>query len=527
MLAPSGGGLILTKPLVLDQAFVYIAIDCQGNILCERDTIEVPYDNRNNTPTEQEAANIMQALKESQKTSRRKPGTGGSNEGTGSKPGVLDEFIVVYATSSEGTDIKLGVSDEEKDIKEEMDDKDGNVDDEGDDHISDTQDANDEDVKIESNEYDIYKYKIRVRKVSIVKDSADTDAPTFNLEQGSEKSASEILQIKREQAEKQHKPKFTIKSTNKAALEEYDLKSALYQSVHANKSFNRNPTNHRLYHALMEALIEDENTMDKGVTDTVKDHKRKHDDDEDDDDEDPLAGLNQVTRKGTSEVLFLRTPRPPTPDPEWNISVRLYLINQHSLGLIKWSLHKGYLGTPIGLLLVRSLALSSIKLSTTSRVLMHEYLKTSDLEVLRKLPKGYGHVEEIMVKRSDQQLYKFKEGDFVDLHLNDIEDMLLLVVQHKLFHLDGSVFSTRLLSGLQHKDANEKVDSCCPMRSDALVMGTASTAAKPYQGDSSEFYLITGSGGKAGGGGAVERWWSSPAVVLEQSSGGGVAGIWK
>ncbi|GJR10516.1 hypothetical protein Tco_0793168 [Tanacetum coccineum] len=28
-------------------------------------------------------------------------------------------------------------------------------------------------------------------------------------------------------------------------------------------------------------------------------------------------------------------------------------------------------------------------------------------------------------------------GDFVDLHLNDIGDMLLLAVQHKLFHLDG------------------------------------------------------------------------------------------
>ncbi|GJV80990.1 hypothetical protein Tco_1516860 [Tanacetum coccineum] len=51
---------------------------------------------------------------------------------------------------------------------------------------------------------------------------------------------------------------------------------------------------------------------------------------------------------------------------------------------------------------------------------------------------GYGHMEEIMVKRADQQLYKFKEGDFVDLHLNDIEDMLLLAVQHKLFHLDNN-----------------------------------------------------------------------------------------
>ncbi|GKG28082.1 hypothetical protein Tco_0406409, partial [Tanacetum coccineum] len=47
--------------------------------------------------------------------------------------------------------------------------------------------------------------------------------------------------------------------------------------MHENKSFNRNPSNYRLYHALMEALIEDENAMDRGVAKTVKDHKRKHD----------------------------------------------------------------------------------------------------------------------------------------------------------------------------------------------------------------------------------------------------------
>ncbi|GKB14884.1 hypothetical protein Tco_0848807 [Tanacetum coccineum] len=51
---------------------------------------------------------------------------------------------------------------------------------------------------------------------------------------------------------------------------------------------------------------------------------------------------------------------------------------------------------------------------------------------------GYGHLEEIVMKRADRQLYKFNEGDFMDLHLNDIEDMLLLSVQHKLFHLNDS-----------------------------------------------------------------------------------------
>ncbi|GKB64756.1 hypothetical protein Tco_0920942 [Tanacetum coccineum] len=395
-----------------------------------------------------QAADIMQALKESKKYSRRQLGTGGSNEGTGSIPRVLDESTVVSATSSEGTGIKPGVPDEEKDITKakvilewgdeqdsehynndndyvEKDNKDGDADDEGDDHVSVTQDADDEDDETESDEDEIYKYKIRVRKdedeeienaeveesdkgdeevtdaakedaektlkvkddtkktkipptssslsvslgfgdqflkfsfdsslVSTVKDSAGadvsslidipiqqetpqthfyccsspqvtpiissvqqtptpiptqpitTDAPTVTTavlesnaltavelrvaklekdiyldskvgdvfqkelqkhtadlihkyllhhlpeltkkptptaEQESKKSPYDILKIKKEQAEKQKKPHFTIKSTDKANLEEYDLKSALYQSINANKLFNKNPANH-------------------------------------------------------------------------------------------------------------------------------------------------------------------------------------------------------------------------------------------------------------------------------------------
>ncbi|GJS77881.1 hypothetical protein Tco_0727762 [Tanacetum coccineum] len=111
-----------------------------------------------------------------------------------------------------------------------------------------------------------------------------TKKPTPTAKQESKKSPSDSLKIKKEQAEKQKKPQFTIKSTYKAALEEYDLKSALYQSMHANKSLNKNPANHRLYHALMEALIKDE--------------------DDDDEDEDPLARPNQnkkTKRRRTKE----------------------------------------------------------------------------------------------------------------------------------------------------------------------------------------------------------------------------------
>ncbi|GJT43723.1 hypothetical protein Tco_0952438 [Tanacetum coccineum] len=45
----------------------------------------------------------------------------------------------------------------------------------------------------------------------------------------------------------------------------------------------------------------------------------------------------------------------------------------------------------------------------------------------------------IEVRREDQQLYKFKEGDFLKLHLHDIEDMLLLLVQKKLYNLERKV----------------------------------------------------------------------------------------
>ncbi|GJW59359.1 hypothetical protein Tco_0108694 [Tanacetum coccineum] len=47
----------------------------------------------------------------------------------------------------------------------------------------------------------------------------------------------------------------------------------------------------------------------------------------------------------------------------------------------------------------------------------------------------YGHLDEIKVRREDQQVYTFKEGDFPRLRLQDIEDMLLLLVQQKLTNL--------------------------------------------------------------------------------------------
>ncbi|GJW28595.1 putative ribonuclease H-like domain-containing protein [Tanacetum coccineum] len=102
--------------------------------------------------------------------------------------------------------------------------------------------------------------------------------------QESKKSPKEIIRAKKEQGEEKQDSTYSIRSTDKVDLEEFDLESALFKHMNKIKSANRNTTNYHLYHTLMEALIADEDAMDKEVADKVKDHKRKHDSDDDEDD---------------------------------------------------------------------------------------------------------------------------------------------------------------------------------------------------------------------------------------------------
>ncbi|GJV86375.1 hypothetical protein Tco_1530313 [Tanacetum coccineum] len=62
-------------------------------------------------------------------------------------------------------------------------------------------------------------------------------------------------------------------------------------------------------------------------------------------------------------------------------------------------------------------------------------LWATHVKVMRK--HGYGYLEKIVVRRADNVLYRFKEGDFPRLWINDIEDMLILVVQNWLTNLSG------------------------------------------------------------------------------------------
>ncbi|GKA07299.1 hypothetical protein Tco_0686523 [Tanacetum coccineum] len=62
-------------------------------------------------------------------------------------------------------------------------------------------------------------------------------------------------------------------------------------------------------------------------------------------------------------------------------------------------------------------------------------LAVTHVKVMRK--HGYGYLEEIVVRKADNVLYRFKEGDFLRLPINDIEDMFILVVQNRLTNLLG------------------------------------------------------------------------------------------
>ncbi|GJY28808.1 hypothetical protein Tco_0404575 [Tanacetum coccineum] len=82
----------------------------------------------------------------------------------------------------------------------------------------------------------------------------------------------------------------------------------------------------------------------------------------------------------------------------------------------------------------------------------------------------YGYLEEIEVRKEDQKLYKFKEGDFPRLNLHDIEDMSLLLVQKSISNQERDVifdlglalqmFTKRVVILKRVEDLQLGVESC-------------------------------------------------------------------
>nr|GEV46748.1 hypothetical protein [Tanacetum cinerariifolium] len=113
-----------------------------------------------------------------------------------------------------------------------------------------------------------------------------------------QKSIEDIQEIKIEHARKHQVPKETITSFDTIALKEFDQKNTLFETMTKYKSFNKSSKQRAIYHAIMNSILEDEDTMDEGVADKFK--KRKSDDA--DKDEGPFVGSDRgLKRRKTSK----------------------------------------------------------------------------------------------------------------------------------------------------------------------------------------------------------------------------------
>nr|GEU40807.1 hypothetical protein [Tanacetum cinerariifolium] len=94
-------------------------------------------------------------------------------------------------------------------------------------------------------------------------------------------------------------------------------------------------------------------------------------------------------------------------------------------------------------------------------------LEVTRVDVMKK--HGYGYLQEIIVRRANNELYRFKEGDFPRLRINDIENMLLLIAHNWLINLsdDGvldfaialRMFTRSLVIQKRVKDLQLEVES--------------------------------------------------------------------
>ncbi|GKB27768.1 hypothetical protein Tco_0867169 [Tanacetum coccineum] len=496
---------------------------------------------------------------------KRHPGTGGSNEGTGTIPGVPNESTIISATSSEGTGTKPRVLDKEKDITKENvilewgSEQESEYSEE--DKLDDEEKDDDEDDETVSDEDDIYKYKIYVRKDE---DEEMLNAEVDNFDKGDE----EVTDATKADAKKTSEVKDDAKKTKLPpsssslsislcfeidSLLEVKIQSKVPQiqstSILSVPVFviSEPPVLTPVQESPLITTITTLPPSSVSTTPSVPKQTTTRGEELKIQTKEPVEEpIAEVVMDDMCDDVFIQSLRPPTPDPDWNkrqvilvqpeqpwfnqtvsatedpltfndlmatpIDFYKYVLNRLKIYNLTQDI---LLGSAYNLL--KGTCSSNIELeyhfqecfkALTDRkewnnpkgdhypfdlskplplqghlghlTIAADYFFKNDLEYLKsfdperkyttsitktkaaryeivgiedmvptlwsptkhnvystrkilgvksvsvKKLHGYGHLEEIMVKPADCQLYKFKEGDFVDLHLNDIEDMLLL-----------------------------------------------------------------------------------------------------
>nr|GFA74485.1 hypothetical protein [Tanacetum cinerariifolium] len=173
-----------------------------------------------------------------------------------------------------------------------------------------------------------------------------------------------------------------------------------------------------LYKALIEAYESDKivlNTYEDTVT-----LKRRRDDDADRDEE-PFAGPDQGSkrRREGKEPESASTPT--------ETATR----SAGSLVELEYHLEEVFKATTDQLDWFYGFAIN--RESARDVYSKRRIIAVTELKIVKW--HNYKHLDWITVRRDDDKLYKFKEGDFKRLRIQDIEDILLLLVQGKLTNL--------------------------------------------------------------------------------------------
>ncbi|GKB04466.1 hypothetical protein Tco_0832609 [Tanacetum coccineum] len=250
-----------------------------------------------------------------------------------------------------------------------------------------------------------------------------------------------------------------------ANLSELELKKILIDKMESNKSIHRSDEQKNLYKALVEAYESDKLILDT-YGDTVSFKRRRDDEDKD---EEPSAGSNRGSKrrrarkepestsapkektskttgkstdgsksqhKSAGDLLIQRSQFIPFDHFINNdlaylsggVSSRTYATSvtktkATDYGHVKW---------------IEDLAPNTMwsEVPESARDVYYKcrIIAVTKLQIVEW--HGYKHLDWITVRRDDDKLYTFKEGDFKRLRLQDIEDMLILLAQGKLTNLN-------------------------------------------------------------------------------------------
>ncbi|GJW90018.1 hypothetical protein Tco_0167571 [Tanacetum coccineum] len=98
------------------------------------------------------------------------------------------------------------------------------------------------------------------------------------IQQSSKKYASEIIKIKQEQAAKEKMPKFLATPYDQAVEAEFTHKEIVFKMMRESKSYKKHLKHKELYDALMLSLIPDEDDLDRVVPDLRKRDREEDED---------------------------------------------------------------------------------------------------------------------------------------------------------------------------------------------------------------------------------------------------------